>query len=330
MTITLSENCLNYTIFQTTSKANYSNVLLQGVYDGVGKIECCVLNSNGAQLTPWQDATLFATSKYFTYSFPCSAGLWYKYAARYKNNQATKVSQNFVFGVGLNILIAGQSNANEMFYFITPKSVLTTYNRFYQCPNSQQGPLEIPTSLVGAAGDGIVGIVNAITLQADSLGFMPIQLINCASNGTSIKQYLNDRFGDLTKAFYRCGGDVRYVVWIQGEDDIKLHTSYQEYYNCLKEVHRRLIALTNRDNDTFKFIIVSTGSVNYPEATDASNDAIRRAQIEYANNEDGAIYAGSLRDVKLSSDGMHMERSALGSGAMGVKIATVILDDLKL
>lgn len=331
MTIALKENNLDDIVFQAEGTTNFKNVLLQGAYNGVDQVECCVVSSSGSQLTPWQDAILFPSSKYFTYNFPCSVGVWYKYAARYTNNDSTKVVQTYQFGVGLNILIAGQSNANEMFYYTTPKNIANNYSRFYQCLNSKQGPLEILTALASNAGDGIVSIVNSISSQAATLGYVPVmQLLNCAADSTSVSQYLNDKFGDLAKAFYRCGGDARYAVWIQGEDDIKLQTSYQEYYKSLNEVHRRLLALTGRNTDTFKFIIVLTGAVNYSEATDVSEAAIRQAQIDYANNEAGAIYAGSLLDVKLSSDGMHMERSALGNGAMGVKIATVILNDLKL
>lgn len=290
-------------------------------FSGFGSpVELGVFNANEVPLITGVVPTLEDGS--FKGSIPCSPGLWYRRGVKDAGGQFVVEPVNF--GVGEVIPLLGQSNVSRMFGWGTPASapyyVMAFNNNLFD-----QGQLE---QWHPPQGLGVCAMANEIASQKPHV---PLGIVNLGRDGSSIAQWVNgqgmsasDPWGRFST--YMAGRDFRFAVWIQGETDVGLGTSYADYKAMLGLLYKRLLAFTGRTSSTLKLIVVQTGAVStnvIAGATPARLQAIQQAQADFISSTPEVVGGGSM--VGLATvDGTHLDFAAYGTGALGTCLGQVI------
>lgn len=257
----------------------------------------------------------------FTGSIPCSPGLWYRRGVREAGGSFSIEANNF--GIGEVIPIIGQSNASRMFGGSAPTPAPSYVRQFQH--NAAQGNVE---TWEPPQGVGVCAMANQI---ASSKPNVPLGILNLALDSTLIEQWVNEQSQSLSQPWprftaYMAGRDFRFAVFIQGEGDAGVGTSYSDYKTMLGMLHRKLLAFTGRTASSFNFVIVQIGAVTpnaYSGVTQARIDAIKQAQYDYATTTPGAAYGGSLWGL-ATVDGTHLSYASNGTGALGVSLGLTV------
>lgn len=225
------------TIVQRESKSGEFKA--KGTYTGTPQaIEVRVVDATGSnEIRKWRDATINASSKRWDVildSIP--QGGWYRVQARSQGQTANFATSTKRFGVGVILVLMGQSNMQGFYRNYCPnggKTIkphpLTSYASLrtfrWHDPSTQKGK-----------GQGVVLMANNVV---EKLG-IPVAIINCSEGSAFIKEYTGDvqaynrSFPDiLAAAFKFVGGDVEMLIYHQGFSDFYLAGSRYERLSTL-------------------------------------------------------------------------------------------------
>lgn len=202
-----------------------------GAYSGTPSgIQARVVDSTGLrEIRPWKSVTMVAATKKWNVLLDgIPQGGWYRVEARYQGQTTTPTRSTSRFGVGIIIVMAGQSNmlafckeyapAGGKTIKAHPLTSFATYGWWHW---------RIPGPRAGK-GIGVVLMANNIARALK----LPVGVINCAAGSAFIREYLGevkaykrDLHDSLATALRFAGGDVEMVLWHQGFSDF-----YNEYY----------------------------------------------------------------------------------------------------
>jgi hypothetical protein len=239
-------------------------------------------------------------------------GGWYNVDLRFAGGSDPLFAGTNRWGVGLNVLLIGQSN---MYYL---------YESSASPPTANDG-ISLFTAGAWAAptANGAIALANALN---DALG-IPIGLIGYAVNGSPISDW--DPGGDWTAALAglnATGGDCEFVLWHQGETDAITGTSKASYKASLANVYAQCLAATGRSAAEVPFLVGLLSTIltpPYSTETDATWQAIKDAHVEFCDETAGAYRAANYVDVDRGGDIIHM--SAAGYATAGERFAQSIL-----
>ena len=154
----------------------------------------------------------------------------------------------------------------------------------------------------------MAGLDCGLSFSHKLLGSIPekisIAIIPCAVGGSSIEQWLNDkkfrgvkllsnfkRKVELSRKY----GEIKGVLWHQGENDAKKEL-VSKYYENLSELTKKFRTIIK--NDTLPILIGQIGSFAEPSNKEKLFDSVNYEIKKYTNDDKNAylIYTGDLKD----------------------------------
>ncbi len=233
------------------------------------------------------------------------------------------------FGVGVFIALIGQSNMENLFENITdyPLGAEGTYSTrsgsIVRLGNINPAyPPGTPASVYYPAGTHYHetnckfgdGLIYAANRMRESLS-CPIGIMDWAESGTWIGLWVpgesfNDQF--LT-GIAAIGGDFEAAIWLQGETDAQVSTSYATYKASLQSLYTQLKTVTGRSNLDFGVAIVGPATSGWVP-TENMMLPIRKAQIDFINENSaaGVWLAGTDIDGDLGGgSSIHINAASL-------------------
>lgn len=243
-----------------------------------------------------------------TLSFSADAStIGYVVEVDFSNDATVNDTQTAAWRVGDNILIAGQSLAED---FDTDGAV-TALDGYYKF-NGSQGIQ--PTTGVGA-----YTIAKAI-VDAENVAVM---VVNTGDGGTPLTQEAGDSDwwnrssggtlwpNTVTQVNSMTAGQnkLAFVWWHQGTRDSLAGVSQAVYETQLGEFFTMMrAAFTGYDGNPLKVISALLGRDTRGTATDASHQAIRDAQISYASSDANLYPINAYQSA--NEDGVHATDAA--------------------
>lgn len=306
----------------SVGEAEYSNIVYQRNASNVASVSFPVTYSgtpaslryrllnaaNDAIVTNW---TIFDNSptggtSTLTFNAPADT-IGYKVEVDFSNDALVSDAQSVVWRVGDNIWIGGQSLAED---FDTDGSVsaLAGYYKF----NGSQGVQ--PT-----AGVGAYTIAKAI-IDAENVAVM---VVNTADGGTPLTQEAGDSDwwnrasggtlwpNSVTQVNAMTAGQnkLAFAWWHQGTRDSLAGVSKAVYETQLGEFFTRVRdTFTGYDGNPLTVISAQLGRDTRGAATDASHQAIRDAQIDYAQTDANLHPINAYQSA--NEDGVHATDAA--------------------
>lgn len=329
MTLTLFDNSSANVVYQYNA---IDPVRIRGTYDGTNSVEVAIINqSTSAVIVGYMAARLNSSKKLFSADIIPPAGSNYVATARYVGSSpADTATQVQPWHVGLLIVLAGQS---QMTRLATPAAqslntgvVAYEYNKYSNTFAAATEAWEVPTSY------GLVALANKIAQYTS----WPIGILNAAEGGTAMATWVspagaNSLKGFLREMLFRFNRDAGIVVWGQGEQDVRIATSYTSYYNGLGNMktyykNNLLRAL----GYSYTLIVCHTGQSYFTTESPLPPSQladIRNAQADWVTANAGAILGPDF-DSYTHVDGIHLTNDAAGQGAFGTDLGNIIKDHL--
>lgn len=281
---------------------------------------------------PWRTLVNNPTGGVFSAGLSVPQGDRWVVQVRDGVNASLAASGTHTFGVGIFVVLAGQSNMENMFTayqgaYCGDKSAFIHHGSFDRVGNvNDDFPYNTLLDMNNGHGSDYVasGYTPAIwlgthlTLLANTLVAelgVPVVILPYAASGTSIEQwqpgqaYLNALFNNVDLI----GGDFEYALWLQGENNAASGTSAATYQSMLQTLFNTCKAHTGRTTD-FNFGVVAVGPItSYPGVVAESVGPIRKAQLDFvaANAANGAYLAGTDVDGDLAGGGVHIDTPSL-------------------
>jgi len=191
--------------------------------------------------TPWVTGALeLDGAGGFTLRAPVGAGGWFRLEVRLRSgDEVVAEGTTEPVGVGEVLLVAGQSYAASCHTAVT--TVTDPMGRVVTCSPESPG--------WRIAHDPQRGSIwpTAGNLLVDMLR-VPIGLVHTAVGGTRLRHWRSGTrlFGNLVEGV-RVAGDVRAVLWQQGESDAQAGTATPDYVAGLRALRADFCAATDRD-----------------------------------------------------------------------------------
>ncbi|WP_170976640.1 sialate O-acetylesterase [Massilia sp. HP4] len=326
---------------------NSKVVEFSGGYGNVtpAQIEARVVDyTTGAQVTPWTALSNPSIGNgLWSGQLNTPQGGWYRIQVRDSARPAGVVSGATRWGVGIIVLMCGQSNMFNLSVSGTygyptghplvvepasgagvgPGSPPYTYRRV-GLTNDNWPPNTMNKSQQAGLSNGktMPGHVHLGNLLAMSFN-VPVLLLNKAKSGSKIDAvWMTGQSGwnDVELAVAAVGSDFELVYWLQGESNSGMARAVMVGH--LNTLYSQLKTLSGRNSDTLKMGIISLGPVSlsssYSGASDTKFGEIRAAHVEFASNTPGAFFAAATHD-SMASDGVHM--GAMYQARTGAKAA---------
>jgi len=333
------------TVINRAVGSNSRSVTLSGTYTGnsPSSLDCkltyaaaCQVATPGATFQNWATmSSLSASGGTWTavINVPlCNDWVVAQIRDHYNNSVLSNLQVNF-WGVGVNVMLSGQSNIDKLIE-LGPSLLNTNQDsrtrvfdhsgwhavHVYQFPGAPSW-----AGADGVANDNVIRLSNEI---ANSLNCVTGVLVFEAS-GTAIKQWLlaanggyanNDSrniwvanaiggngggtsSGDLaglnsTTLLYST--DFEAAVWQQGENDV----GSVVYGTQLAALFGQIQSVNGRSGNQFKFCVVPIGTQvigpnGYTPGSNSGYDSVREAQQTWISSNVGAgsIYGGSVQDA---------------------------------
>ena len=238
-----------------------------------------------------------------TLSFDAPAAvIGYRVEVDFSNDATVKDAQTVVWRVGDNILIAGQSLAED---FDTDGNIssLTGFYKFNGVqgvqPSTGVGAYTIAKTIIDTQGVSVMFVNTAdggtpLTQQAGDADWW-----NRASGGTLWPNTVS-----LVNAMTAGQNRLAFVWWHQGTRDSLANISKSVYETQLGEFFTRMrTAFAGFDGLPLKIISALLGRDTRGTATDASHQAIRDAQISYAESDTNLHPINAYQSA--NEDGVH-------------------------
>ena len=318
--ITVAEATFSNIVYQRTS-SDIASVSFGVTYSGTPTaLEYRLLDATDdtTEIATWAtfDASPSGGTSTLTFNAPASTTP-YHVEVRFTNDTGVSDLQSTDWRVGDNVLIFGQSLAEDL----NTNGAVTPDSAYYVW-NGSQGAA--PTVGVGANA-----LANAI-IGAENVSVM---VINTGVGGTALTaasgdaSYWNDATGTLwtdTTAAISAATDgsnrIAFSWWHQGTRDSLAGVTETQYNTALGEFFTRVRgAFTDKDGGTLPILTALLGRDTRGTATDASHQAIRDAQISYVATDSDAhpltIYPTPNTDGVHATDAGYID--------VGQKIATL-------
>jgi hypothetical protein len=318
-------------------------IIFAGTFTGAfSKVQYRVTNhSTAAVIADWADLDTAPNGGYFsTYanSIPQSTGpIWYKGHVRAVASNGVVIatsSGSNKWGIGVNIVIRGQSNAAGYGALSAPRNSLTDFAGMFT--GGSWKLLTDPCDYGGIAGASLAP--KMVKDLCDTL-LVPVGVMNVAEGskglvGADGSYYYsvrtpedypannNNLYGQNLVKYNLSKMHASWMVWYQGERDSNVveDVTEAEYLSAIKEQ----IDYTRQDYaKSLKWILVGLGRrpTASPDVTDASLSAIQMAIIKACNNSD--VFYCPAWDLPLGGDNTHVT-TAGHDNTLGPRIAKMI------
>ena len=321
---------------------------LSGTFTGdVGGVEARVLRaSDGTTVLDWTE--IDGTPSGGAWSGLLASipqGGWYRAEVRSTTN-STATTMGSRFGVGLVIAALGQSNMARMFTedegdgslaapFETPHD-LTSRLGYGEPPGFEyERPRDADLLVTWGHVTGSGGIRLANNLRAAT--GLPILILDLALDWTGIDEHWNEVGGPFVgwqrfeEAVLESGG-LEAVLWSQGAYDAVNRPTITsgQYKAALDRLYLRISQVAGTPNLPFGVVTLGRGDYNTSGSLDAPFQAVRRAQMEWIEENPAAFAAGMSLDLAIST------RTGTGNGhfwaagyqALGTRFAEGLLQAL--
>lgn len=305
-------------------------------------VEARVINAANAAVTNWTSVGTTGADATGSGSIVVPQGSWYRLQVRVAGSQTLVTTAANKFGVGMIILLVGQSNMVNVggsYYYPSGSPNLLQYlpgttPKYARCGNINDA---YPPSSYFGSGTGKYGTYTNEGAGGDlpvftgnelvaALG-IPVCYVNTAVGGKSIWSFLPSRptnqpdcYTQMVDTITAMGGDFELALWLQGESDA--HTMTQAVMvEKLGVLHSTFKTINGRTDANFKLGIIALGAGSYSGSTDGEFGNMRLAHIQYATTTPGAFLAGCGHDC-YTSDGVHWQGASYGR--IGMRVATTV------
>lgn len=267
----------------------------------IASVERRLLEANTTtEVEPWTALTgLLTGGGGWSGNRPIPLGGPYNYQLRSKNGSgtvlATSIQSRSELLVGIHGGVFGQSNAANLFRQFADDLVPNTRTRMFDANGWQ--PMY---------GDGAITIGNGFVTKTN----IPLCLINCAVSGSGLAtdqgngNWSSDVAGqpwpEAAELITRAGGKIEFILIPNGEADARGLVAVETFKDASLVLFVKAQVLTNQDETELGWLQGILGPLEDDVATEASVTGIRRAQIEFATETDGAACAGSAQDGVLT------------------------------
>ncbi len=274
---------------------------------------------DSAPVTPWQ--VIDPSPSGGSWGGPLlamPAGGWYRLEVRKGTTVGHTALSNPRFGVGIVVLVLGQSNMARLFTEDaedgSPTSIqqapheLTWRLGYGEPPGyeyTRPRDADIPVTWGPVTGSGGVRLANRLQSMFD----LPVLVLDFSLDWTGIDAHWNELEGPfvgwarLAEALGQVN-DVGAIVWGQGAYDAINRTEIQadDYRASLDTLYARLRGLLSQNEDpAFGIVHLNRGDYSQDDRFDASFQAIRRAQRQWIEAHPRGFAAGSALDIDLST-----------------------------
>ncbi|MFQ7233268.1 MAG: sialate O-acetylesterase, partial [Enterococcus hulanensis] len=294
-----------FQVIQRNTQNNLADIMIKGKYTGTPQAIEASWNGGDYQVI---DAT-FENGEYsgILKQQPCGTG---NLNVRFVNDKEVFAEKKEV-SVGDIFVVAGQNNASGR----------GTNNQHYD------SNLGIAARLFGNDGlwkdlqdpyDSGENQIDSVSKDNSSGSFVPllatkmmkeekvpVAFIPAAKGGSSIKAWAPSEsadtlYGSMRKRIQEAGGNVRSILWFQGETDLENNMTYSDYKSRL---HTIITSICSEFNTSFL-----VGQIGYESSPNSSTDQIRQAQRDIVLENNYAFYGPVTYDIDLSKgDSLHFK-----------------------
>ena len=296
--ITLTD--LTQAVYQRVS--GYANISVVGTYAGSpAAIQARVVQAGtSTEVVTWTTVDASPSGGAFSGSISVPEGGQYNLQVRFSDNAAITDSGAFAWGVGILVLLIGQSQLVNWFDVGTHSSVTGAYKQSGSAYPSTTGTWsEMPTTGNGA---------NEFAAQLIAQYSVPVGLLKYAVGGTLLSQWdqTTDTYHrNAVKAVADCGGAMEVILWAQGEADGSSGTSQSAYTTALTNMIAAFRSeITNASGLSNLPVIVSLLGRGSTIGTDDQAAAIRSAQFAVCGTVADAYVGATTLDLPLA-DSVH-------------------------
>lgn len=321
-TITLTD-FQNYKVFQRDDN-DEATVTVAGTYTGTPTTiqYRVVLDGTSTEVITWTTLDASPSGEVFSEDITVPQGGWYNIQVRFSNSTGTNDAGTNKWGVGIVVLVLGQSNAEKMFIDgsdLTANAKLASY---------RNGTWAQPTA------NGAVAFGNKIIADED----IPILMVESASSGAGVNALSDAGFGywlDLTPGepyddfltdLTAIGGEAEVILWNQGSTEAITgdgNISEAQHEADLATLFGRVrSAVTFPRTGTIPIIMAQSARYEHVSAVDADWNNIRNAQEDYTETDANAYFGSVTVDLTMS-DNVHL--SAASQTIHGQRLAQAFL-----
>ena len=329
--ITLTDVAATGQVFQRSPGQTSGRPFIRGTYRGISpNIEAQVRRiSDGGIVAAWSALTSYIQGDGLWSGYgpavPQSAGLDYKFEVRCAHRRNVSVAGENPWGIGVVILMYGQSNELALMNFSASPPTQNAGTCFLEFPSDVM-------TFSAPPGDGVINVLNGIVanLGVCAMGWME------AVNGTDIT-FLSGYNTDHTPTNDNWVGriiphaaqagikDFELIHWHQGEARVFLTAtetmSDWDYALAMQFMQANAATLTGRSSmQVFISSLIRIGiPANWPPSpgyNDMPRTAVRLGQLP------NIMYTHQNTDIDLSADGGH--QSGAGANKNGARSAQSI------
>lgn len=310
-------------IFQR--RGDSADIVVSGTYTGMPvAVEARVVRyGTSEEVVPWSVVDECPKNGIFLGKLAgVPQGGWYNIQTRNsKNHDISSLGSNR-WAVGILVGCIGQSNMKEWFY--TGKNVMS---HSLIRKHTHKGWSEL-----GMKGNAAITFGNRLIERLS----IPIGLLDYSVNGSGLRKeadwgmdyWENTRPHSIYNRFLSgvsaVGGDLEYVIWMQGEADAARATVTEDEYRASLEsfiTHQVRADIGNGSNQTnLPFLIVML--IKRPGGKDGPHQAIRNAQKHVAENVPDCYPAATTLDLE-NHGRQHLAPNAYTT--LGLRVAQTVL-----
>ena len=310
-------------IFQR--RGNSGDIVVSGTYTGMPvAVEARVVRyDTSEEIVPWSVVDACPKNGIFLGKLAgVPQGGWYNIQARNSKNHDISSRGSHRWAVGILVGCIGQSNMKEWFHTGTN---FTSYSLTRK--HTDKGWSEL-----GMKGNAAIAFGNRLI---ERLG-IPVGLLDYSVNGSGLRKeadwgmdyWGNTRPGSIYNRFLSgvsaVGGNLEYVIWMQGEADAARNTVTETEYRASLEsfiTNQVRADIGNGSNQAnLPFLIVMM--IKRPGGKDGPHQAIRNAQKHVAENVPDCYPAATTLDLE-NHGRQHLTPDAYTT--LGLRVAQTVL-----
>lgn len=316
-TITLTD-LTNLRVYQRNGTS--ASITVTGTYTGTPTaIQARIVqDGTSTEVVTWTTIDAAPSAGTFSGSITVGQGGWYNVQVRFSNDTGVTSNGSNKFGVGIVVLMIGQSNSELMFTQGTNTSPSLVSKH-----SGSAFPSTVGTwATLGTTAQGAEALGSALVAQYG----IPVGLLNYAVSGSAMNTW--DGTGDTNyrnakQGVIDSGGAVEYVSFIHGETDATSGTTQASYEIMLGTMTTNLRAdITNRSTKTNLPILLALLGRGSTMTSDANVEAIRAAQLSRVAALSDVYLSMITADLDLQSD--HIHKTGASFAQQGQRLAECI------
>ncbi|RZB36028.1 MAG: hypothetical protein SRB2_02533 [Desulfobacteraceae bacterium Eth-SRB2] len=310
-------------IFQR--RGDSGDIVVSGTYTGMPvPVEARVVRyGTSEEIVPWSVVDECPKNGIFLGKLAgIPQGGWYNIQTRNSKNHDISSRGSHRWAVGILVGCIGQSNMKEWFHTGTNATSHSLIRK-----HTHKGWSEL-----GMKGNAAIAFGNRLIERLS----IPIGLLDYSVNGSGLRKeadwgmgyWENTRPGSIYNRFLSgvsaVGGDLEYVIWMQGEADAARGTVTEVEYRASLEsfiTHQVRADIDNGSNQAnLPFFIVMM--IKRPGGKDGPHQAIRNAQKHVAENVPDCYPAATTLDLE-NHGRQHLAPDAYTT--LGLRVAQTVL-----